>query len=75
EMGLVIYHEGLAKSMQQQLQQSTDHNAYRVVLDDSGKLNWQDKTEPTAFKHEPKATLWKRFWVKILSLLPIERLL
>ena len=75
EMGLVIYHEGLAKSMQQQLQQSTDNNAYRVVLDDSGKLNWQDKTEPTAFKHEPKATLWKRFWVKTLSLLPIERLL
>ena len=78
EMGLVIYHAGLATQMQQRLQCDTMRHAYHVELDEnSGNLKWQDAQNASApfWTHEPETGFWQRFWTKLLSYLPIERLL
>lgn len=75
EMGLVIYHSQLAESMQQSLQHFTTQTAYHLTLDAQNRLQWQNPDTGEISRQEPEASLWKRIISKILSYLPIERLL
>lgn len=75
EMGVVIHNERLARQMQQKLRNQSADAAYQVSLDKDGKMQWTDPTTATTMRHEPEATLWKRVVSKVLSWLPIERLL
>ena len=67
----------LAQTLQQQLHQQAQHEAYRVTLSDKGKVQWQDPDHPEQppATTEPQASLFKRALSKFLSWLPIERLL
>lgn len=75
EMGLVIRHPRLAEAMQQRLQRAGSDAAYRVGLDGQGKMYWYDPATARAEHREPEAGFWKRWLSRILSVLPIERLL
>ena len=77
EMGVVIQSPELAQTLQQQLHQQAQHEAYRVTLSDKGKVQWQDPDHPEQppATTEPQASLFKRALSKFLSWLPIERLL
>ncbi|XXQ68686.1 phospholipase D family protein [Neisseriaceae bacterium B1] len=75
EMGLVIHQPQLATTMQQDLQQFTQQTAYRVTLDPQNRLQWHNPDTGKTSRKEPEAGFWKRLTSKILSYLPIERLL
>lgn len=75
EMGLVIHNPQLAQKMQQKLQNQSAHAAYQVTLDAHGNMQWHDPTTTQTYHNEPKAKWWQRTISKILSWLPIERLL
>lgn len=75
EMGVVIHNPKLAQTMQQKLQNQSVEAAYQVSLDNNGKMQWTDPATNTTTHREPEAKWWKRTISKILSWLPIERLL
>lgn len=75
EMGLVIHQPELAKQMQHDLQQFTQQTAYQVRLNRNNQLQWRNPDTGKTSQQEPEAGFWKRFISKILSYLPIERLL
>ena len=76
EMGLVIYHAGLASNIEQQLQEDIKNHAYHLSLNHKNQLQWQEaQSASEPYTHEPQTSIWKRIWTKFLSWLPIERLL
>lgn len=75
EMGVVIHNAKLATEMQNQLQRETQQTAYQVSLNQNKQIVWHDPENQTASTREPEAGFWKRTISKILSVLPIERLL
>lgn len=75
EMGVVIHNSQLAKKMQKKLKNQSSIAAYQVSLDKHGQLQWNDPATSTTTHHEPEAKWFKRTISKILSWLPIERLL
>ena len=77
EMGLVIDSPALAASMAEVLRRRLAENAYRVRIDDRGKLQWVETVAGREVVHdeEPGTTFWSRLGVSLLSVLPIEWLL
>lgn len=75
EMGLVIHHPPLAQNMQRTLETFTEKTAYRLSLDRHRRILWTNPDTGQTSRQEPKAGFWKRLAAKILSYLPIERLL
>jgi cardiolipin synthase C len=51
--------------------------AYRLSLGDAGRLRWIDRREGVEVvqEAEPGTSVWRRFAVALLSVLPIEWLL
>lgn len=75
EMGVVIHNASLASQMQQQLQQNAQQTAYHVHLSPKQTIQWHDPQTQETSEREPEAGFWKRTISRILSILPIERLL
>ena len=75
EMGVVIHNAKLANQMQTQLQQNTQKTAYQVALNPQNQIQWRDPKTGKISTREPETGFWKRAISKILSWLPIERLL
>lgn len=75
EMGLVIHHKPLAGTMQRYLDTFTAQTAYRLSLDGQQRIRWHNPDTGQVLDKEPEAGFWKRLTAKILSYLPIERLL
>ncbi|MBO1241188.1 phospholipase D family protein [Bordetella holmesii] len=75
ELGVVIESPALAQSICQSFDTQIPAGAYHVRLDERGRLYWLEPTTGGTFiRHdrEPGASLWQRFAVWILSLLPLE---
>ena len=77
EMGFVIDSPALAGTMAEQFANTVPQRAYRVELDESGKLRWIDRHDGAEHVRdvEPGAGLWRRTTIAFLSMLPIEWLL
>ncbi|MNR08177.1 Cardiolipin synthase C [compost metagenome] len=67
----------LAKRISDAFEQEIPGTAYRVQLDEMGKLYWLEQRDGKTIRHdiEPGASLWQRLSVWIASLLPLEPLL
>jgi putative cardiolipin synthase len=77
ENGLVMNSASLARVLDQGLRRDVVNSAYRVDLDDQGRMRWTWQTPDgvrQAFQ-EPGAGLWLRLQARLLSWLPIESLL
>ncbi|GAB2729096.1 phospholipase D family protein [Halomonas garicola] len=76
EIGFLIESPELAADMESAFDNEVPQNAYQVMLED-GELRWQETRdgEPVTHHREPETGFFKRFWVKIFSLLPLEPLL
>jgi putative cardiolipin synthase len=75
EIGLVIHGEAFGNILHALMDEEFDSaNAYRVTLNENGKLRWTRDTEagPEVHTHEPGASIWKRALARFLSWLPIE---
>jgi len=77
EMGFIIQSPGMASTLETGLASLLDQRAYRVRLRHDGALQWVERVDGQEVVHdeEPGVGLWRKFGVKLLSLLPIEWLL
>lgn len=77
ELGLVIDCPWLADNIHGAFPDKVMKHAYRVRLDDNGKLYWLSVKdgETVRFDREPDTTLWQRLSLPVFSILPIDGLL
>lgn len=77
ELGFVIDSPALARDIEKAFNQELIRTAYRVRLDDMGKLYWLEERDGHTLRHdrEPGASLLQRATVWFASLLPLEPLL
>ena len=77
ELGFVIDSPTLAGAINDAFDQQIPKEAYRVQLDERGRLYWTEQRgeEEILYTREPGTSLLKRMGVKVLSWLPIEWLL
>ncbi len=77
EMGFLIESPALAQSVVDSFARSLPQHAYEVRLTPERHLIWIEHRKDKEIVHttEPGAGMWKRFWVLLLSKLPIEWLL
>jgi putative cardiolipin synthase len=76
EMGFVIESAPLAREIETVFREDVPFDAYEVRLSEDGRLFWIERGEAVVrHETEPGTTLWRRVLVRILSLLPVERLL
>lgn len=77
EMGFVIDSPALAQKVHDAFVLRVPEDAYQVTLEDHGRLVWTEQRNGQQLRHdsEPGTTGWQRFWVWLLSLLPIDSLL
>ncbi len=76
EIGLLIDNEEFAADVLEIMETDLDPaNSYRVTLDEKGKLLWTaegpDGTE--VWNKEPGTTAWKRFTLRLMSWIPMEK--
>ena len=74
EMGFVIDSPVLARELAAMFAADARDKAYEVTLTPEGELQWQDRRNgsPRTLDSEPDADLWTRFWVWLLSWLPLD---
>ena len=77
EMGFVIRSQAMASRLEDGLAGLLAQRAYRVRLRHDGALQWVEQVDGVEVVHdeEPGVGFWRKFGVKVLSLLPIEWLL
>lgn len=77
ELGFIIHSDVLARKIDQAFQQTVPNYAYRVDLDEQGKLYWEERLGPriTRYRSEPGVSWWRRLGMRTLALLPIDWLL
>ena len=77
EMGFVIDSPALALAIAARFAEDVRTRAYQVGLGDTGELYWIDRQDGVEVvrQEEPGTSVWRRFAVAVLSLLPIEWLL
>jgi putative cardiolipin synthase len=75
EMGLVIDSPTLAGRLHDALDRVFPDVAYRVTLNDSGELRWEDGSKGKTYTADPETSWFRRMMVHIQSWLPIESLL
>ncbi|MEQ8412303.1 MAG: phospholipase D family protein [Erythrobacter sp.] len=75
EMGLVIESEGTAREIERVLAEEYTRIAYRVSLDSSGRMRWEDLETGEIHRHDPDSGLCVRIGMRAVGLLPIEWLL
>lgn len=77
ELGFVIDSPTLAGRIAEAFDREIPTAAYRVCLDDKGRLYWLEQRGDQTIRHdtEPGTTLWQRMSLWFVSLLPLEPLL
>ncbi|WP_367401646.1 phospholipase D family protein [Geoalkalibacter halelectricus] len=77
ELGFIIDSPELAQQIDEVFDQKIQSHSYEVRLSEKGRLYWLEQQGDTQVRHdsEPRAGLWRRSGVFLLSLLPIEWLL
>lgn len=74
EIGVVLDSPPLAKMVHQTIDQHINRYAYKLVLDENGKINWHLQTNDNTliYTKEPKVKWWQKVSLKIISWLPLE---
>lgn len=74
ELGFIIESPELAQDLERVFEARVPGRAYEVLLDDQGDLVWIERSGELAVRHhdDPETSWWRRTWVWLLSLLPID---
>ncbi|HEX7385082.1 MAG TPA: phospholipase D family protein [Burkholderiaceae bacterium] len=77
ELGLVIDSPALARTIADSVVADAAERAWRVRLDDGGRLQWVESQGGREIVHdtEPGSGFWRRLAVRLMSLLPLDWLL
>jgi len=76
EIGLLIDSEEFAEKVLEIMETDLDPaNSYRVTLDEKGKLKWtaEGPDGPEVWNKEPGTSAWKRFTLRLMSWIPMEK--
>jgi putative cardiolipin synthase len=76
EIGLLIDSEEFAEKVLEIMERDLEPaNSYRVTLDEKGKLRWtaEGPDGPQTWHKEPGSTAWKRFTLRLMSWIPMEK--
>ncbi len=76
EKGLIIDSEPLARGIAERIDELLPNIAYRVVENDSGKLEWQGRIDgqDVVETTEPLASRWRRFKAWFMKIVPDRQL-
>lgn len=74
EIGVVLNSPPLANKIHETIDTHINRYAYKLVLDENGKIKWQlqTETETITYEKEPKMKWWQKAGMKIISWLPLE---
>jgi len=78
EIGVIFHAPDLAAEMGREFDKEIEKVAFRLelVTNDKGRegILWHGPGggEQEVFDHEPRSGFWRRFWVHLLSILPVE---
>lgn len=74
EIGVILDSPPLASLIHQTIDTHIDRYAYKLVLDEDGKMTWQlnTGTETKIYHKEPKMKWWQKASMKVISWLPLE---
>ena len=79
EMGLIVESPALASAIADGMDRQLGYQAYELRLGESDRIEWierlRDRDDAVVHLTEPRASLWRRLLVAVLSALPIEWLL
>jgi putative cardiolipin synthase len=77
EMGFVIQSPVLARVVSIGIDHLVADQSYEVRLNEWGNVEWVQRVEgnDVVYPHDPGVSVWKRFGVELLSILPIDALL
>lgn len=77
ELGVIINDDQLAAQLHNAVDEHLMNQAYHVVLDDNGQLQWRtiENGQLVTYNAEPNVDLSDRIWIKVMSWLPIDWLL
>lgn len=77
EIGLTVDSEAMARVLAEGIDRDLAATTYRVSLAPDGALQWEEAGPGGVQVHtrEPKAGLWRRVGVRVLSWLPVEGML
>ncbi len=77
ELGFIIDSPDMARAVGQVFDRDVPAAAFAVRLDERGDLVWIERRDGQSIRHlrEPGATVGRRAWIGLLSVLPIEWLL
>ena len=76
EIGLLIDSEEFAEKVLEIMETDLEPvNSYRVTLDEKDKLQWtaEGPDGPEVWNKEPGTTAWKRFTLRFMSWIPMEK--
>jgi len=76
EIGLLVHSEEFAAKVLEFFERGMDPaNSYRVTLDENRKLEWTTKGPdgPVVWRREPNSSAWKRFTLRVMSWIPMEK--
>lgn len=74
EMGVIIHDKELGELFASRLEEHYDEFAYRVFLDDKGRVRWRGNVEgeEIVYEKEPLTGWWTRFKAGFAGLFPIK---
>jgi putative cardiolipin synthase len=74
ELGMVVESSEIAQAMASSGLESLKTVAYRLQLNDRGRLNWHFSSngKEALVRTEPDTSLWRRILTRLMGLLPIE---
>jgi putative cardiolipin synthase len=74
ELGVIIYHRGMAEQFAKFADETLPIGAYEVFLDDRNKLRWRDNDidPPFVYDKEPETSWWDRRKVGFVKILPVR---
>ena len=77
ELGVLINDDQLAAQLHNAVDEHLMNQAYHVILDKQGQLQWQtiENGQLVTYSAEPNVDLPDKIWIKVMSWLPIDWLL
>jgi putative cardiolipin synthase len=74
EMGVIIFSEPMARYAASRSEKKLPMSAYQVKLNSEGQLRWYDQQgdKLKVWSHEPETSWWKRFYVGLARILPLD---
>ncbi len=77
EIGVLLNSPSLARGVHQTMNENLNKYAYQLLLNAENKILWQQKNAQHSkiYKKEPRMKWWQKAGLKVISWLPLERMM